>query len=102
MNTEQCATVTHMSAVGLRAIQQNASAVVARVVAGETVEITDRGRPVARIVPLRPTSKIQELIDEGRVRVATRNILDVIDPVDLPSGSMSLSESLAEMRSDER
>ncbi len=94
--------MTHMSAVGLRALQQNASAVVARVVAGETVEITDRGRPVARIVPLRPTSKIHELIDEGRVRLASRSILDVMDPVRLPSGSVSLSETLADLRSDER
>ncbi|MGH8923614.1 MAG: type II toxin-antitoxin system prevent-host-death family antitoxin [Acidimicrobiia bacterium] len=33
-----------MTKVGIRALKQNASAVVAEVVAGEVVTITDRGR----------------------------------------------------------
>ncbi|MGV9671830.1 type II toxin-antitoxin system Phd/YefM family antitoxin [Gordonia sp. NPDC003504] len=37
-----------MSEVGIRALKQNASAVVAEAAAGETVTITDRGRPVAQ------------------------------------------------------
>ncbi|NOX31973.1 MAG: type II toxin-antitoxin system prevent-host-death family antitoxin, partial [Actinobacteria bacterium] len=35
----------HTSEVGIRALKQNASAVVAEAAAGETVTITDRGRP---------------------------------------------------------
>ncbi|MFN2486319.1 MAG: type II toxin-antitoxin system Phd/YefM family antitoxin [Acidimicrobiia bacterium] len=37
-----------MSVVGIRALKQNASAVVAEAASGELVTITDRGRPVAR------------------------------------------------------
>lgn len=50
--------------VGIRALKQNASEVVARVKAGETVEITERGRPVARLTPIR-TDRYQELVDAG-------------------------------------
>src|SRR5262245_41752831 len=39
--------------VGIRELKDNASAVIRRVAAGETIRITDRGRTVARIVPLR-------------------------------------------------
>ena len=38
--------------VGIRSLQQHASALVARVARGEVVDVTDRGRPVARLVPI--------------------------------------------------
>jgi prevent-host-death family protein len=38
--------------VGIRELKEHASALIRRVAAGETITITDRGRPVARIVPL--------------------------------------------------
>ena len=94
--------MSHMTSVGVRALQQNASSVISRVEAGETIDITDRGRLVARMVPIRSGSRIQELLDAGRLRRATRNVLDVARPVDLPTGSKSLGETLAEMRADER
>ena len=99
----ECTTLTHMSeTVGLRALQQNASAVVARVVAGEEVVITDRGRPVARIVPLEPRRRgLQELIDEGLLTPATRSISDLPPPMVL-SGGPTASEILAEMREADR
>ena len=50
-----------MVEVGIRAWKQNASAVVRRVAAGESVTITDRGRPVARVVPTE-TDRIEALI----------------------------------------
>ena len=86
--------------VGLRALQQNASAVVARVVAGEEVVITDRGRPVARIVPWRPKG-LQALIDVGLLTPATRALSDLPPPRALPGGPTA-SEILAEMRDEER
>ncbi|MSY48009.1 MAG: type II toxin-antitoxin system prevent-host-death family antitoxin, partial [Actinobacteria bacterium] len=36
-----------MRQVGIRALKQNASEVIAEVTNGETIVITDRGRPVA-------------------------------------------------------
>jgi prevent-host-death family protein len=39
--------MTHMESVGLRELRQNASEIVRRVEAGETVTITVSGRPAA-------------------------------------------------------
>jgi prevent-host-death family protein len=94
-----------MSSVGVRELRQNASAVLRRVQAGESLEVTDRGRPVARLVPMRPMSWYQQLIAEGRVVPATETLEENMrkhPPVKLPPGSPTLSEILAGMREDER
>lgn len=41
-----------MTSVGIRELRQRASALLRLVEAGESVEITDRGRPVAMLVPM--------------------------------------------------
>ena len=87
----------HMAEVGIRALKQNASAVVAKAAAGEVVTITSRGRPVALMTPI-PGSRLQELVDAGLVTPATRDVSDLPDPIEGPS----LSEVLAEMREEER
>ena len=87
----------HMSEVGIRALKQNASAVVAEAAAGETVTITDRGRPVARMTAI-PSSRLRALIEEGRARPARRSLVDLPFPMPGPD----LSGALSEMRSDER
>ncbi len=46
-----------MESVGIRELKQNASEVVARAEAGETITITVQGRPVAKIVPITPTRR---------------------------------------------
>ncbi len=55
-----------MARVGIRELRQNASALIRRVIGGENIEVTDRGRPVARIVPLRDGSVLDQMIVEGR------------------------------------
>ena len=87
----------HMTEVGIRALKQNASAVVAKAAAGEVVTITSRGRPMALLTPI-PGSRLQELVDAGLVTPATRDVSDLADPIEGPS----LSEVLAEMREEER
>ncbi|MDZ7674518.1 MAG: type II toxin-antitoxin system prevent-host-death family antitoxin [Acidimicrobiales bacterium] len=86
-----------MSEVGIRALKQNASQVVAQVAAGETVTVTDRGRPVALMTPI-PASRLQGLVDAGRARPATRSLRELDSPTDGPA----LSDELAAMRDDER
>jgi len=86
-----------MSEVGIRALKQNASAVVAEARAGETVTITDRGRPVAQMTPI-PSSRIAALIEQGRARPPRANIADLAPAEAGPS----LSAELATMRNDER
>jgi prevent-host-death family protein len=41
-----------MRQVGVRELRQQASRLLKRVAAGESFEVTDRGRPVALLVPL--------------------------------------------------
>ena len=97
-----CTTLTHMSeTVGIRELQQNASRVIARVVDGEEIEVTERGRPVARLVPLRP-SKVEQLTASGRLRPAKHPLDELPPPIETPPGSPSASQILAELRAEER
>lgn len=86
--------------VGIRALQQNASTVVQRAAAGEVIVITDRGRPVARVVPI-AASPLQQLLDEGRARPARTHPWELPDPLPATGGA-SLVDLLAEARRDER
>ncbi|MGH9190101.1 MAG: type II toxin-antitoxin system Phd/YefM family antitoxin [Acidimicrobiales bacterium] len=90
-----------MSRVGIRALQQNASAVVARAAAGEIVEITERGRPVARLVPLADDSR-SSLVAAGLARPARRRIADLPPPLPAVPGQPSLGSLLSEARATER
>jgi len=47
-----------MESVGIRELKQNASEVVARAEKGETITITVQGRPVAKIVPMKPGKRM--------------------------------------------
>ncbi len=85
------------SEVGIRALKQNASAVVAKAAAGEVITITDHGRPVAQLVPLSVTT-LAGLITAGLARPATRAIKDL----PRPKKGNPLSPILREMRASER
>jgi antitoxin (DNA-binding transcriptional repressor) of toxin-antitoxin stability system len=87
----------HMTEMGIRALKQNASAVVAAAASGATVTITDRGRPVAQMTAI-PTSRLAGLIAAGRARPARRRLQDLPPPAAGPS----LSAELEAMRADER
>jgi prevent-host-death family protein len=90
----------HMSTVGIRALKQNASAIVADAVAGETVTITDRGRAVAQLTAI-PTSRLRALIDSGRARASRHDIAELPAPGPGPVES-AVSVALSEMRDAER
>jgi prevent-host-death family protein len=81
----------HMSEVGIRALKQNASAVVSEAAAGETVTITDRGRPVAQMTAI-PVSRLRALVDAGRARRARRSMSDLPAPEPGPDVSAVLSD----------
>jgi prevent-host-death family protein len=89
-----------MGVVGIRALKQNASAVVARAAAGEIITVTDRGRPVAQITPL-TGSKLERLIHSGLATRASRAVSDLPMPAEHADGPR-LSETLTAMREDER
>ena len=90
-----------MKTVGVRALKQNASAVVAEAAAGEVVTITDRGRPVAQLVPL-AHDRIGGLVVAGRARPARRRLTDLGAAPRRRPGAKSLSSILQEMRNSDR
>ena len=57
-----------MDRIGVRELRQHASRYLARVASGESLEVTDRGRPVAMLVPVRG-DEWQHLLASGRVVV---------------------------------
>jgi prevent-host-death family protein len=59
-----------MDQIPIRVLNQNTASVLERVEQGETVEITNRGKAVARIVPV-VTGELDDLIAEGKVIPAT-------------------------------
>jgi prevent-host-death family protein len=58
--------------VGIRELRADLSRWVKRVRDGEEIVVTDRGKPVARLVPMEGQRKIDELIAAGIVRPAPR------------------------------
>ena len=53
--------------VGVRELRQNLSVYLERVIAGERLQVTDRGRPVALLIPLAGGGSLAErLVAEGR------------------------------------
>jgi prevent-host-death family protein len=88
-----------MERIGVRELRQHASRYLARVASGETLEVTDRGRPVAMLVPVRG-HEWQDLVTSGRV-VAPTEDGDVLDEAPNDFG-IDASAGLASMREDER
>lgn len=90
-----------MDRIGVRELRQHASRYLDRVAAGELIEITDRGRPVARLVPITP-DPWQDLIDSAEVvpAAAERDVRD-FTPIATTEPSTA-SERLNRLRADER
>ena len=87
-----------METIGIRELRQHASRYLARVKAGATIAITERGRPIARIVPVDPDEDGRTtLIATGALVPATEPWPD-IDVDRLETGD--ISTVLNEMRDD--
>jgi prevent-host-death family protein len=65
--------------VGVRELKAKLSEYLGAAAAGQEVVVTDRGRPVARIVPYGTTSKIERGIAEGWVEAPRRTRLDPVE-----------------------
>jgi prevent-host-death family protein len=91
-----------MPIIGVRELRQRASELLRLVEAGETFQVTDRGRPVAILGPLPERGELEQLRALGDVAPATGDLHDLPDPLRLPSGTPTASETLARLRGDER
>jgi prevent-host-death family protein len=82
-----CRTMAAMKEAGIREARQNLSALIAEVQKGREIMITDRGKPVARLVP--PLhAKSKPFIDHSAFRRS------------MPRLKPSLSQSIVEDRED--
>lgn len=90
-----------MTTVGVRELRQRASELLRRVEDGESIEITDRGRPVAVLAPL-PTTPVERLRVSGDLQPSEGDLDDLPEPLPLPAGSELPSSVLARLRRDER
>lgn len=90
----------HMERIGIRELRQNASAYIKRAEQGETIELTDRGRPVARLTPIPPGGVLARLIAEGKAHPARRDLLAVGPPLPAKPGDKPLSNIVDELRKE--
>ena len=91
-----------MRSIGIRELRQQASKHLRDVERGETIEVTDRGRPVALLVPIPRQGTAERLIAEGRMTRATLDWRELGPPLKPIPGQRLPSEVLADMRADER
>jgi antitoxin (DNA-binding transcriptional repressor) of toxin-antitoxin stability system len=90
--------MSHMERVGVRELRREASAILRRVAAGEIVEVTDRGRPVAVLLRSMPAG-LARLESEGLLRRAQADLLD-LRPATLPKGAAAPSTLVADGRAE--
>lgn len=85
--------------IGVRELRQNLSVYLRRVEAGETLEVSERGRTVALLTPLpRSASPLERLIAEGRATEPAGDLLEL----GLPGGKATrkLTDALDAIRED--
>lgn len=95
--------VAEQHSVGLRELRHHTSEVLSRVRHGETVDVTEHGRLIARIVPAgdrEPSSALARLAETGRLKLARRP--GYRPPMRSGDGTDRLSEALDALRDEER
>jgi prevent-host-death family protein len=90
-----------MMRVGIRELRQRASELLRLVEQGETIEITDRGRPVAMLAPLPDGSPLERLRRAGEIEASTGELEDLPTPL-RSTGPEVPSAVLMRLRRDER
>jgi prevent-host-death family protein len=87
----------HMETIGVRELQQHASAALRRVARGETIGVTERGRLVAVLSAPSNATGSAALVASGRIQPARRPSSDLPKPV---STTRTTAEVLGELRSE--
>lgn len=89
-----------MADVPVRELNQHTARVLARVKRGEQVDITERGRVIAKIVPAQ-SNPLSDMISSGKLRPAT-----ITGPAPRPGGPVKTDSEagqlLRELRDSER
>ncbi len=90
-----------MDQIGVRELRQNLSVYLRRVAAGEALEVTEHGRPVAVLRPLdERADAVERLVTAGRLRRPSRRVAKVPRPIGpLSHGGTEALEAEREERS---
>ncbi len=91
-----------MTSVGIRELRQHASELLRQVEQGETIEITDRGRPVAVLAPLPDPGPSERLRASGDLVPADASFDDLPAALEITPDQEPPSSILARLRADER
>jgi prevent-host-death family protein len=91
-----------MVSVGVRELRQRASELLRRVEAGETIEVTDRGRPVALLTPVPEAGPLERLRAAGDVSAPAGDLGELPSPLPIAPGQEPPSVVLERLRRDER
>ena len=80
----------YSDSVGVRELRQNLSVYLRRVAAGQKLRVTERGRTIAALVPLREDeSPLDRLVKQGRLIPAQGDLLELGPPRGTPSNRVS-------------
>lgn len=90
-----------MATTGVRELRRRARELLRRVEAGETIEISDHGRPVAILAPIPGQSPIERLRATGDLEPAGADMSDLPEPMPMPQGQVLPSRILERLRRDE-
>ena len=83
-------------------MRQRASECLRQVEAGQTLEVTARGRPVALLVPVRKTGHLERLVARGRIVPGSGDLLGLGPPLPPARRAPAPSDLLARIRAGER
>lgn len=91
-----------MRSIGVRELRQQASRYLREVERGDAIEVTDHGRPIARLVPLSRASRADTLLATGQLSPSAGDLLALGAPLEPLPGKPLPSAELAAMREHER
>jgi prevent-host-death family protein len=85
--------------VGIRELKARLSAYMRQVKAGSTLTVTERGKPIGRIVPLSPSleARVAELAQAGMVTWSGHRLVSLA-PVARSKGNRTVADLLLEDR----
>ena len=86
----------------MRDLGQNVSRVLARVKEGESLVVTEHGRPIARLVPYTTGTSLDEMIASGEVTPPSGDLQEFLARYKPVESDILGSKVLQEMRDEER
>jgi len=87
--------------IGVRELNQQTSRVLARVREGTAFEVTERGEPISRLIPIGSDSALDRLVAEGRATAPAARGAIPVPPV-LGDPGVDVAADLSQARDQER